>query len=215
MSCNTGKVFIALFGCMIHESARGRTVETSYCSSGFAERDRLVNDVVRSNGPAIRLIPEMNFTCNGTITEFTFAGIFESGEQNPMIQIWSENSSQPGEYYRTGANITIDETVCVGGFNEVFAGVFRCDLNEAAHVSVQPGDVLGLELSSDSNSTIVLLFARVIQGPINYVFSEEQLLSSLTVILSNRTSEIQELPQITIKVSGMLSIIIAMKNNSI
>ncbi len=103
--------------------------ETSYCSNGFPERGRLVSDVIFPNGPAIRLIPEMNFTCNGTITGFTFSGRMVNGDLDPTIQIYRDNNSQPGEYYRTGADIRINEIVCVGGFTQVFAGVFRCNLN--------------------------------------------------------------------------------------
>ena len=108
-----------------------------------------MGDVFPSSGPVIQrnVIPEMNFTCNGTITGFTFAGeMQQDGDQNPMIQIWRQNCSQPGVYYRTGADITINEVLCVGGFTEVFDGVFHCNLTENARRTVRSGDVLGLEL---------------------------------------------------------------------
>ena len=190
----------------MYESANGNSTG-SYCSNGFPERDRLVSDVALRRGPAIRLIPEMNFTCNGTITGFTFAGSLENRQQeSPMIQVWRENNSQPSEYYRTGANITIEEASCMGGFTEVLDRVFRCDLNEIVQVSVQPGDILGLELPSANNDAIALSFANVTKGPINYVFSVEKLPSSLTAALSESDSVNRHLPQITIKVSGVLSL---------
>ena len=167
-----------------------------------------MGDVVPSSGPATRLIviPEMNFTCNGTITGFTFAGEMKDGDQNPMIQIWRQNCSQPGVYYRTGADIAINEVLCVGGFIQVFAGVFHCNVTEDARQKVRPGDVLGLELAPRGNDTVDLSFARVIKGPISYVFSEEQLHSSLRVVLSESDPVNQDLPQITFKVSGKLSL---------
>ena len=169
-----------------------------------------MSDVIKSSGPAVTnvLIPEMNFTCNGTITGLTFAGELENGSQNPTIQIWREDHSRPGVYYRTGADIVINEVLCEGGFTqmfgEMFAGVFHCNLIETARRPVQPGDVLGLELAPQSNDAIDLSFARVIKGPTNYVFSEEQLLSSLSVVLSGSDSVNQDLPQIMFMVSGML-----------
>ena len=123
-----------------------------------------------------------------------------------MIQIWRENNSEPGEYYRTGATITIEEALCMGGFTEVLDRVFRCDLNETVQVSVQPGDILGLELPSANNDAIALSFASITKGPINYVFNVEKLPSSLTAVLSESDSVNKDLPQITTKVSGVLSL---------
>ena len=166
-----------------------------------------MGDVFRSSERSTRLIPEMNFTCNGTITGYTFAGITEEvvgGGQNPVIQIWRQNCSQPGEYYRTGASIVISGVLCEGGFTKVFDGVFHCNLVDTARQTVRSRDILGLELAPQGDIAIDLLFARVIQGPINYLFSEEQLRSqSLRVVLSERDSVNQELPQITFSVSGM------------
>ena len=146
----------------------------------------------------------MNFTCNGTITGYTFAGVTEDGGQNPEIQIWRQNYSQPGEYYRTGASIMINEVLCEGGFTEVFDGVFHCNLTDTARQKVRSGDILGLELAPQGDIAIDLWFARVIKGPMNYLFSEEQLHSqSLRVVLCERDSVNQELPQITFNISGM------------
>ena len=166
-----------------------------------------MNDVVFTNGSTVQLtvIPEMNFTCNGTITGFTLAGrIQNEPRQNTTIHIWRQNYNQPCQYYRTGANIVIDEAFCEDGFIRVFAGVFHCNLTETAQREVQPGDVLGLELAPRGEGAIDIVSARVFKGPTNYVFSEEQLLSSLRVVLSGSDSVNQDLPQITIMVSGML-----------
>ena len=55
----------------------------------------------------------MNFTCNATIAAFTFAGINrQGGHQDPVVQIWRENSSQPETgttvYYKTGPVIAVN-----------------------------------------------------------------------------------------------------------
>ena len=161
-----------------------------------------MSGVVPSGGPAVQLtvIPEMNFTCSGTITGYTFAGLMDGGQQNPMIQIWRQNCSHPGEYYQTGADIVINEVFCEGGFTQVFAGVFHCNLTETAQREVQPGDILGLELAPQREGAIDIVSARVVKGPTNYVFSEEQHLSSVKVVESDSVN--QDLPQITFNVSG-------------
>ena len=194
-----------LFNQLVALPGDGAVETSSGCSNGFSERDRLVGSVDPSSGPAVQLtvIPEMNFTCNGTITGYTFAGQMDRGQQNPMIQIWRQNFSQPDEYYQTGADIVINEVFCKGGFTEVFARVFHCNLTETAQREVQPGDILGLELAPQREGTIDIASARVVKGPTNYVFSEEQL-SSVKVVLSESDSVNQGLPQITFNVSGML-----------
>jgi hypothetical protein len=125
-----------------------------------------------------------------------------------MIQIWRQNYSQPGEYYRTGADIAISEVLCESGFTKVFDGVFHCNLTDTARRRVRPGDILGLELAPRGNYAIDLLFARVIKGPMNYLFSEELLDSSLKVVLCESDSVNQYLPQITFNVSGMHKLIL-------
>ena len=43
------------------------------CTNGFRERDRLVTLVALRSGPETRLIPDMNYTCDGTMVGFTVA----------------------------------------------------------------------------------------------------------------------------------------------
>jgi hypothetical protein len=124
-----------------------------------------------------------------------------NGGRNPTIQIWRQDCSQPGEYYSTGANIVISEILCESGFTKVHDGVFHCNLTDTARQRVRPGDVLGLELTPQGNSAIDLSFARVIKGPMNYLFSP-----SLRVVLSESSSVNQDLPQITFNISGMHNI---------
>ena len=163
----------------------------------------------------MRIIPEMNFTCNGTIVGFTVAGRQWRGKTtDPIIQIWRENSSQSdGVYYKTGTDIVIEETMCAETsiefqeFNTNFLDlVLQCNLNEANQVSVQPGDILGLKLPPRDESIFRLAFARMSRGPTNYVFEQPKELSYPDVaVLCNATSMNQQLPQIALQVeSGMI-----------
>ena len=68
-----------------------------------------------STNYTLRLIPEMNFTCNGSaIVGFTVAGKKQpgGGSMDPIdIQIWRQNSSSVYNY-NTNINFAIDEAVC-------------------------------------------------------------------------------------------------------
>ena len=139
------------------------------------------------------LIPDMNFTCNGTLAGFTVAGRTPNGQQNPRIQIWRENCSQPGVYYKTGPDVTLNGfVVCADGALRIASRTFWCILDRNFQIVVQPGDILGLELAPTDDDGFEILFTS--GGPTNHVF--HQRLDSTAVDLSS-SSAVQQLPQIT------------------
>ena len=84
----------------------------------------------------------------------------------------------------------------------IVGDTFWCILNDNLQVSVQPGDILGIELPRTSN--IEILFTN--GGPVNYVFNGRP---GSTVNLSNNESfsKVQQLPQIVFNLtSGKLLI---------
>ena len=186
------------------------------CTNGFPSRDRLTSDVVPGAGPSTRLIPDMTFVCSGSIVGFTVAMNRKSGaKEHPVIQIWrpdnccksiTEQQSRGDLYHREGVGIPLHEAVCVDGLVTVneLSEVFHCKLYESVQVSVQPGDILGIELpQGNSLSVSVLMFAMVLIGPTNFVF--EPPLSSPTTagaLLFNRTSTNQMVPQIMLEVES-------------
>ena len=197
--------------------------ETS-CTNGFPEMDRLVSDTSFPSGPAVRLIPEMQFTCNGVIAGFTVAlkrkPADRSASMHMEIQVWRpENSSQctdsqtdgtgASTYYRVGEGIAIRDAVCASGMLEELYVVdtYHCELNETVQVSVEPGDILGLKLPQGRSK---LSFANVVKGPTNYIFQQSHLISSDMLSLVNHTSD-SEAPQILLDInttSGKISAII-------
>ena len=107
------------------------------------------------------LLPNLMFGCSGTIVRLTIAVAhnYDSGqlEQSaPKIQIWKETES----LYKSGPEIPISNSSCVDmTLNE---GILQCTLNEAARVSVQPGDILGVEIppiAADHNGYEILFNA--------------------------------------------------------
>ena len=164
-----------------------------------------MSDIKGQTGPATRLIPEMSFICNDTIVSCTVAMAItrqrRSGEY-PRVQIWRGNNTdhehQPGIYYKAGDAFAINSTYCEDIDRAAplsnTRDIFTCQLNEAFHIKVQPGDILGLELPPGNTDAGVLLFAMVINGPTNYIL--DQVLSSSIAMLSNETTTDQELPQL-------------------
>ena len=178
------------------------------CVDGFPER---LGSAARGNNARIvtLILPDMKFTCNGRIVEFTVAGVRQGGAQDPKIQVWRENITQPGAYYKPNPDIPVNTSVCDGGLQQLSTNnrLFHCKLgSRAPQVSVQAGDILGIELPPTKEDEFVLWFTRPIDKgsrAITYLF-EGQLPS--TVELSNTgtyINKVQEQPQITITLSGL------------
>ena len=145
----------------------------------------------------------MNFTCNATIAGFTFAGINrqQEGHQDPVIQIWRENSSWPQNdgskvYYKTGpaiaVNISEEASACDDGLPKIASQTYWCILKKDSYILVQPGDILGLELPDIDYDDFDIFFVE--EGPVNYIF--QQPLNS-TIELSSHHDSKSQLPQIT------------------
>ena len=175
------------------------------CTSGFPVS--LETDDGGNTDTAVTiLIPDMNFTCNATIAGFTFAGINrQGGHQDPVIQIWRESCSQPDTgatvYYKTGpaiaVNISQDTGACDDGLPDRASRIYWCILKRDFRASVEPGDILGLELPPTSDDDFDILFTE--GGPVNYIF--HQRLNSTIELSSHQTSKAQ-LPQITFSLTS-------------
>lgn len=148
-----------------------------------------------SPSQSTRLIPEMNFICNGTIVGYTIAGDIPVTE-NHQIQVWREKNSDHGVQYNKLDKIRIDrQSLCAGGLRMIHSNykVFHCNLTTTGRVSVQSGDILGLRLPPNSG----LAFATATKAPTNYVFREGV---SSPVALANNISTPTLLPQITLEI---------------
>ena len=144
--------------------------------------------------------------CNGTIVGYTVAMRTARGTEHPKIQVWRDDDN--AGYQRVGSEISVEQTTCMCayGLDEVAKDVFGCDLVEGASVSVQSGDILGLELPPANNDSAVIQFAAITRGPRNYVFRQQQLPSP--AMLTNSTSKSDELPLINVRLdteSGNIS----------
>ena len=137
---------------------------------------------------------------------FTAAVWDTSGQQDPKIQIWREDKTQPGLYHKISSNVQIQRNnpPC---YQETFSSsIFHCTLREDFRISVQAGDFLGLEIPSKDDGDDLLIHFRA-GGPTNLVF-EGQLGSTVDLFIQPHTITNHE-PQITfLVVLGEIIIII-------
>ena len=132
---------------------------------------------------------------------YSVAVVVRNGPEDPKIQIWREDSTLPGVYYKPYNDIPI---INIKGLCTVdrSIGVLRCTLSDSERVSVQPGDILGLELPQEGNDSLEIQFKSGEQD--NYVFQGK--LPS-TANLSEASNITRDLPQITLLVAlGKLTV---------
>ena len=167
------------------------------CTSGFP--DVSPNENLNGQGDntkvTTQLFPDLRFGCIGTIVRMVVAVDNKRGQHSPKLQIWREDKAQTGIYHRQGAEIQIidDNPACIRDRRS--HDVFRCTLNEMYYISVQPGDILGLELPPRKDVDFDIYFTP--GGPTSYIF--EGKLNS-TVNISEAADESNYLPQISLVV---------------
>ena len=174
------------------------------CSRGFPDIPvGRVSTQSRSDVVITRIIPEMNFTCNAIIFGFMVAGVSLYQPPHAKIQIWRKISDYEYEIVSeinvyTNTSTQNEDRVCVHT-RPAIPSVVWCVLNDASHVTVQPGDILGLELPAVKDSEVY--FAD--RGPTNYVFSG-RVNSTISLLNDNDTemSKVQQLPQITFNLTS-------------
>ena len=178
------------------------------CTTGFPEF-QLTTRVEGRGEPGVNqtlLIPDMNFTCSGKFAAITYSGIDRGNdeEMDPKIQLWRGNFSQPGAYRKIGASISVhshgneSSAVCADGAIQISSRTYLCILNEPFQVSVQPGDIFGLEIPSTDDDDFEILFTD--GEPKNYNFSLQQD-NKVTLQLEN-ASQVQQLPQISVSITS-------------
>ena len=144
-----------------------------------------------------RIIPDMMFNCTGTVVKWRAAGFYISGPVNAMLDIWRERSGISGTYDKVA---TIELGTCESGVKATlvtgFSNVYECTLPESLRVSVQPGDVLGIELARNREYNFRLYLDDTNGGPMNYQFNGQ----FSTVTLSQSDSTSQDQPQISLTV---------------
>lgn len=144
-----------------------------------------------------RLFPDLRFGCKGTIERMTVAVVNRGGRGIPKIQIWRESKDQCGTHYKSGPDIPItdDSSVCIR--RRLSGGIFRCTLNDIFQLTVQPGDILGLELPPRDDDDFDIYFKTGDLLPPSYVFEGK---FNSTINISEANYHSYDLPQINLVV---------------
>ena len=171
-----------------------------------------VGDRTRNTKLITLLIPEMNFTRNASIVGFIVTGRSLSGGSHSKVQFWRMNNSQnSAAYYRVG-NVSLHVHTSSGGVcitRTVVGNTLLCILHDNLQVSIQPGDIFGLELPRTGTDEIWFTNG----GPVNHVF-EHQLGSYANLSDNGSYSNAQQLPQIILNfTSGKLNMDICLMLN--
>ena len=101
-----------------------------------------------------RLIPDVSFTCSGTITGLLIGATYRIGggrDEYPEIQVWSSNPDGT-QFTRRGSPQTIK--LNQGDFSP--DGVYQYNLTTL--MSFQSGDVLGVYQPEESDSAVTLFY---------------------------------------------------------
>ena len=158
------------------------------------------------------LFPNLKFGCHGKIVRVRAAVVDNKlgGEQMPMVQIWRKNWTHSGLFFKSGSDIPLVRNKSVCARHRLSDGIFRCTLTEAFQISVQPEDILGLELPPTNEVKLDIKFATSEGlGAMSYIF--EETLGSAIHISQAVVNDSNATPQISILVIlGKLVIVIMM-----
>ena len=187
------------------------------CTHGFPSvqdvKGLRIKKIINFN--SIRLIPEMNFTCRSTIVTVIVAGRPQSGGlQNNMmrkpmkLQIWRlENPTIVDGRYQRAENINLMFNICseinvneirINLYNNI--SIYECILKKNVQVSVEPGDIIGIELPPEPIANFGL-YSVTESGLTNYIFERTRDRRSFIVDLCNRTIEATVLPLVRVEVN--------------
>ena len=144
----------------------------------------------------------MTLTCNGTLVGVRVSGEPNSGSEVPRVLIWRKNTSAGGEiYYKVEPEIVLNILTCCGeAVRETSDNMYEIRLPvESQQVSVQPGDLLGLQLPPRNDSNFDLYFTT--GGPVNFNFVG-RIGSSIDLSTDDVrwTRNVTQLPQISIMI---------------
>ena len=134
-----------------------------------------------------RLVPEMEFICNGTIVRWTVSGRAGQGTQFPKLQVWRRaDSVDKDEYHKQGQEIQIDAegSVCEE-ITQTCDQIFHCSLSADYQVSIQSGsDIVGVELPPVANQGFELFFMPGSQ--IQYIWQQELASNNTTIRIGSQ-----------------------------
>ena len=100
------------------------------------------------------IYPEINFTCNGTITKWIYGARNKSGDMLPELQIWRPLGS---DYIKVGSSLVTANTLI---------GTNLYEFIPQMPLEFQEGDMFGIHTPLRSNNSLIL-YEQHGNGPLN------------------------------------------------
>ena len=157
-----------------------------------------------SNNFVTILIPDMMFTCNASIFGFAVSGKMLQRQPDSKIQIWRRKCTQPSIFYKIGRDISVNinsngEFRTCSSIRSVVGNIRWCILVDDLRVSVQPGDILGLELpQTDMNNEILFTTG----GHKNYIFQQKLESNKSDLLDTTAFTTVEQTPQIVLNLTS-------------
>ena len=190
----TSDVVIITYTAFINPTAS--TDGMSECTNAFISESDLIAIIggLKSKDKQQRLIPSINFTCNGSVTKWIVAGKKQSGRNHdfyPVLQIWRSNGV--GTYNQVGST-----TLILQDDDSQDLGVY--EYSPQLPLEFQAGDVLGI-FQPEGGKNKLKISSGIGTGPLNYFVDTDRatMPPSDTFTLSEDTDN--DLPLVTVEIS--------------
>lgn len=166
------------------------------CASGFIDWETLTIGLqVRSRTQQQRIIPQLNFTCNGSLTKWIFAASWNGGNNHnlyPELQIWRPNSSDT--YVKVqSSTVTLSQNL-----------TNRYEYIPSSPIKFQAGDIIGIFQPSQARSRLYMQYyqGNIYSQLISYYF-QTRTTSQFQSFSSTERRVMSEyiLPLITVEIS--------------
>ena len=174
---------------------------SSQCTNGFLSMDSLLAvDNPKRQDRAQRIIPSLNFNCDGAICKWIVRADWNGGgTQFPDLQLW-RSSGGNGEYTKVGNSTLFADAQ---NSSSVYEFVVKPSL------PFQRGDILGIFQPADSRTRLRLLYRTGSGNPLNFVFRVQNSVTeppfeSFTTSSSDITPQ-NVLPLVTVEICKPLS----------
>ena len=162
------------------------------CAVGFATTEQLqhIARTTRIVSEQLRIIPTVNFKCDGEITNWTVVADRNTGggmrDQYPELQIWRPSGIVPSGFNRIDV-VKLNKSRSIS--TDVYTGMLSPPIHFLA------GDIPSLYLPPFGEN-VLRMFVLIGMGPVNYIFES----NLLTVVVVANTSRKNEIPLISLGV---------------
>ncbi len=157
---------------------------------------RVAGTLVNTRADQQRIIPDISFTCSGSVTRWIVAGDRLSGGGNsnpPEVQVWRETSSGSRVYTKVHGMLlppSASET------SQIY------EFNATSPMDIQPGDILGL---FEPFKTWLQMYYTDLYGPVNYYMDtgKDETPPTDDFDISGADGMMYDMPLVTVEISKL------------